>query len=176
MAKKSKKSKALKPISKVRNKLFKLWSNAVLSRSNWTCEYCGIKKGDINKNGKITKIDAHHLFSRNIKDAILKFDIRNGIAVCPICHKWGSNSFHRNPITTITWFQEQYPDRYTFILNNWNECIDLDNRKVLEAIEVTLINKTQLNLNELKQIELNFPRPSKKNKIKGSLWDNLEEH
>jgi hypothetical protein len=171
-----KKKKKMKSIGQIRRRIFRLWSDAVLSRTDWTCEYCGIKKGDINKNGKKEKIDAHHLFSRDIKDAILKFDIRNGIAVCPTCHKWGANSFHRNPITTITWFQNNFQDRYAFILENWNIRIDLDNRYVLSAIEMKLKDKLPLDINELQEIEIQHPR-HKKQKIEmvGSLWENLQE-
>jgi len=183
MRKKSKKSKKVKKVKKVkkkklstiRNRIFKLWSTTVLSRTDWTCEYCGIKKGDINRNGKIEKIDAHHLFSRNVKNAILKFDIRNGVAACPTCHKWGSNSFHRNPVVTMNWLLENSPSRFDFVLTHWMITIDLDNRKILEAIEEYLKEKKHLDIKALRDLELLYPRSKKKKKekIKGNLFENL---
>lgn len=172
---KSKKIKKLSRLPTIRNRLFRLWSEAVLSRTNWTCEYCGAKKGDINKNQKKIKIDAHHLFSRNIKDAVLKFDIRNGIAVCPSCHKFGSNSFHRNPIITIIWLQKNHFDRLDFVLNNWTITIDLNNRKILEEIENKLKAKECLDIQKLQEIQKLHPRKKKKNKIEGNLFDSLIE-
>ncbi|GAF79576.1 unnamed protein product, partial [marine sediment metagenome] len=137
------------------------------------CEYCGIKKGDINKNGKVTKIDAHHLLSRNVKDSPLKFDLYNSVAVCPTCHKFGEDSFHRCPITTITWLIKNLPERYYYVLNNHTVKVDLENRKVLEVIEEQLKTLDHLDLDKMKEIEVAFPRivkTRKKVQFKGNLF------
>lgn len=139
----------LKPLSTIHKRLLRLWSEAVRSRTDFTCELCGIKKGEINRGGKSEKIDAHHILSKSIKDCPLKYDIRNGVAVCPYCHKFGIPSFHRDPVRTITWLQENRPSDYEFIRDYADIRVDLDNRKILEEIEIKLRAKEPLNLNYL---------------------------
>jgi hypothetical protein len=179
--KKITKQKTQQKLSTVRNRLFRLWSEAVRKRAGDACEYCGVKKGEIhiNKKGKEipTKIDAHHLQSRDVKDNPLKFDIYNGIALCPTCHKWGSDSFHRCAPTTMNWLMTHYPERYFYVIENHYVRVDLDNRKVLEEIENQLKTLEHLNLDKLKQVEEEFPRPSKvkKEALKGTLFDEDEE-
>jgi len=165
---KKKKKKKLDPIPKINRRLFRLWSEAVRERAGHKCEYCGIEKGAINVNGKKTKIDAHHFLSRDIHNCPLKFEILNGVAACPFCHKWGIPSFHRDPITTITWLIENHPERYSFVLNNSYIRVNLRNRKILAEIEKSLRNKESLDLEKLKEIdEASPPKP----KMGGSLFD-----
>lgn len=168
MGKKTKKIKKIKleSTAKIRRRLFKLWSIAVRENALLKCEYCGIENKAININGVSTKLDAHHMISRNVKDMPLKFEIKNGICVCPICHKWGMPSFHRDPITTITWLIKNHPDRYNYILNNNSVRVDLDNRLILAEIEKRLIAKESLDFDRLKQIEKEFPREQKQKKPK----------
>lgn len=167
---KKEKKKKLESIPKINRRLFKLWSLAVRERAGCKCEFCGIENKEFNKNDVATKIDAHHLISRKITNSPLKFSILNGVAVCPFCHKWGIPSFHRDPITTITWLMKNRPERYEFVLKNNLATIDLQNRKILEEIEARLEAKEQLDLERLKQIEKEFPREikEKRNKIEAS--------
>jgi len=174
--KKKPKKKKLDSIPKINRRLFKLWSIAVRNRAEHKCEFCGISKGDLNKNDVKTKIDAHHLLSRNVKNCPLKFDILNGISVCPFCHKFGIPSFHRDPITTITWLQKNNPERYEHVLRYNLFIVDLENRKVLEEIESKLVAQLPLDLDKLKSIEAEFPRKiNVKVKIEGSLFDEFNE-
>jgi hypothetical protein len=160
-----KKKKKLDSIPKINRRLFRLWSEAVRDRCNSTCELCGVKKGDLNDNEVPIKIDAHHFLSRDIKDCPLKFDILNGVGVCPFCHKFGIPSFHRDPVYTITWLQENRPERYEYVLKNSSFKVDLQNRKVLEEIEARLLAKESLDLDKLAQIESSFPRQSRKKEV-----------
>ena len=163
--KKTKKTK-LESTAKIQRRLFKLWSEAVRERAMLKCEYCGIENKAININGVSTKLDSHHFISRKVKNMPLKFEIKNGICVCPICHKWGMPSFHRDPITTITWLIKTSPERYDYVLNNSSIRVDLDNRLVLEEIERKLLAKESLDLDKLKQIEKDFPKEPKKTREK----------
>ena len=175
MIKKPKKKK-LDSIPKINRRLFKLWSIAVRERAGHKCEFCGITKGDINKNGVKCKVDAHHLMSRNVKNCPLKFDILIGIGVCPFCHKFGIPSFHRDPVTTITWLQKNLSERYERVLQYNLFTVDLENRKVLEEIESKLIAKLPLDLEKLKSIEAEFPRKvNVRVKIEGSLFDEFND-
>jgi len=171
MKKKSEKKKKLESIPKINRRLFRLWSEAVRDRAMLKCEYCKIENKAINVNGVSTKLDSHHLISRKVKDLPLKFDINNGICLCPICHKWGIPSFHRDPITTITWLMKNSPERYNYVLNNVNFRVDLDNRQVLEEIEKRLIVKESLDIKKLKEIEAQFPREQKKARPTKTLFD-----
>ena len=172
MATKKTKKKKLDTIPKINRRLFRLWSEAVRGTAGHRCEYCGIKRGDINKNDKKTKIDAHHFYSRNIKDCPLKWDIRNGIAVCPICHKFGELAFHRNPIVCYDWLKQNQPDKYQFVMENHSVRVNLQNRKVLEQIEHHLKEQEPLDLDKL--LEINAEEKAKKvekDLDKGSLFE-----
>lgn len=147
------KKKKLKKISTIQHRLFRMWSEIIRSRTNYHCELCGIKKGEINKNGKKEKIDAHHLLVKEIKNCPLKFEILNGVSVCVFCHKFGIPSFHRDPIRTITWLQKERPERYEYVLKNSDIRIDLENRNVLKEIENRLKEGLSLDLNKLQEIE-----------------------
>lgn len=156
----------------------RLWSEAVRSRDAHECIYCGIKAGEINKNGKKTKCDAHHCQTREAKDSPLKYDIRNGVTLCPSHHKFSNEiSAHKCPITFYKWLSQHYPYQYNFVLQNSEIRVDLQNRKVLKEIEIKLKEGLPLDIEKLKQVEKEFPRVVKKRKpeIKGSLFDEEEE-
>ena len=164
--------KKLDPIPKIHRRLLKLWSEMIRKNNNYKCEYCGSSRNDINSNNKKVKIDAHHLLSKKIKNCPLKYDKNNGIALCTNHHKFDVPSFHKDPITTITWLQEHRPDRYEYILKNAHVRIDLDNRNVLEEIEERLRKGEPLDLDKLKQIEELYPRITKKKiEFGGSLFE-----
>lgn len=148
------KRKKLDPIPKINRRLFKLWSEAVRGRVDFKCEYCGMARGTINENGKSIKVDAHHLMNRDITDCPLKFDIRNGICLCPRHHKFSPDeSFHMNPVVTMDWVQRNRPDSFTFVLQNYKTRVDLHNREILAEIEFRLQNKEPLNLEKLLEID-----------------------
>jgi len=174
MKTKTKKPK-IKKVSTIRRRLLREWSEAVRSRVDFTCELCGKKKANLNEKGVHEKIDAHHFLAKEIKDCPLKFDIRNGVAVCPFCHKFGIPSFHRDPVRTITWLIQNRPDDYAFIRDHADIRIDLENRQVLEEIEKRLLAKEPLNLEKLKEIEERFRRNTKKPELEGNIFDQLSE-
>lgn len=59
----------------------KVWRKAVYERDSWSCQACGKHGGDLN---------AHHLESYDTNPD-LRFDVSNGITLCPECH----TAFHR---------------------------------------------------------------------------------
>lgn len=172
--KKEKKIK-LESIPKINRRLFKKWSEVV--RKNQTCEYCGKKVGDLSLEGKpLLKVDAHHVQSRKVKDNPLKFDIENGICLCPLHHKFSCNeSFHRSPVITINWLMINRPKSFKYILENFNVTVDLQNREVLKAIEKYLDEGKSLDIPKLKEIEAQFPKEPKKTRIPKKLVGNLFE-
>jgi hypothetical protein len=149
-----KKAKKLSKIPVITRRIFKLWSEAVRSSVGHKCEYCGIERGTLNASGKPTKIDAHHLMNRDVKDCPLKFDMRNGISLCPSCHKFcPNNGFHTNPIRTVHWLKENQPHKYDFVLKNSDLQINLMNRTILAIIEESVKNGKELDLDLLVKID-----------------------
>lgn len=160
MAKKLKKKK-LDSIPKINRRLFKLWSLAVRSRANNKCEYCGCAIGEKGKGeNPITKVDAHHLVSRYMKDSPLKFSINNGISVCVWCHKFSEDSFHQSPITTMDWLIKNQKWKFDFVLANFPTKVDLKNRSVLAKIEEYLVAGQQFEFNVLTDIEAATAKPT----------------
>jgi len=140
MKSKTKKIK-LTPIPRINRRLFKIWSEKVRARANKSCEYCGKKIGEIGESGNpINKVDAHHLNTRYMKSNPLKWDISNGISLCPFHHKFGILSFHKSPVITIEWLRLNIPDRHSHVLTHFNESVDLTNREILAKIEEWLNN------------------------------------
>ena len=55
--------------------LDKLWRTAIYKKFGNRCAKCGA-----------ANVEAHHIVRRNKK--VLRWDIKNGIALCPDCHRW----------------------------------------------------------------------------------------
>lgn len=87
-----------------------LWSQAVRSRAGNKCEVCGRVHGDLNAKGNPIRINAHHIEDK--ANYALRFDIMNGVALCPTCHRFGQDSAHRSPIWFLEWLKEHLRDRY----------------------------------------------------------------
>jgi hypothetical protein len=176
MDKKPKKPKKPKKLNlpSLKRKLFSIWSEKVRTRANFQCEYCGKKAGD----DKCNKVDAHHLQSRKIKSNPLKFDIMNGICLCPLHHKFSCNeSFHNAPVVTMNWLLKNIPERFNYVLDHYNDEVDLDNPKVVLEIQYCLENNLPLNIENLKKIAKEFPRKTKSPQKEAviNIFDSLEQ-
>ena len=177
------KKKKLQLVSKIRNRILRLWSVKVRERDGGKCIHCGFVAGTLNDKGNAVKCDAHHLLTKFSKNNPLKFDIRNGVTLCPSCHKF-SNVFsaHHCPILFAEWIRLNRSDQYQFVLTFHAEKVDLDNRVVLEAIESRLKNDIVFDLEELKAIDLANPRKKKEPKVKviketlDDLFDEYDEY
>jgi len=85
---------------KLRKKKDKEWSINVKKIFGNKCAFCD----------KTKYIQAHHIIPREIKE--FRYNLTNGVAVCPIHHKWGVKvSAHRNPLHFFIIFEEKYPLR-----------------------------------------------------------------
>jgi hypothetical protein len=62
--------------------LDRYWSKAVKKMWNYRCAVCGS-----------TSIQAHHVVRRSKR--VLRWDFRNGIALCPECHAWAHTTAGR---------------------------------------------------------------------------------
>ena len=139
MAEKKKKVKKKlskqKRLVKLRKKILLTWSLKVRDRDNHTCTFCGAKTGELNKNNKKIINNAHHCLSKNVKNSPLKYDIRNGITLCPEHHKFsGTKSAHKAPIIFYHWMQIEHPVQYNFVLENAEAKTNLSDEDTLLEI------------------------------------------
>jgi hypothetical protein len=69
----------------LKKRCLRLWSQVVKKKAGYKCEHCG----------SVKFLNSHHIesFATN---SILRYDERNGVCCCAICHKWGVCSFHRS--------------------------------------------------------------------------------
>ena len=113
----------------LRRRLLRLWSEAVRRRDGCKCIYCGSTE----------KPQAHHLCPKSCKDSKLRYDIMNGVTLCSLHHKYSNKiSAHKSPIIFAEWLRNNRFEQYNYVLDNYNEEIDLDNLEVLLSIEKEL--------------------------------------
>jgi hypothetical protein len=74
------------------------WAAAVKAKFGNCCAVCGATK----------YINAHHVLDR-FRYPQLKLEVIGGVALCPIHHKWGTWSAHRNPVWWIMWLRANLP-------------------------------------------------------------------
>jgi len=113
---KSSKKQYLKTLRKI---ALKLWSQVVKKRSNYTCEICGIENGTLNAKNNSINLNAHHVESK--ENESLRFDIINGVALCPGCHTFSINSAHRSPVFFLDWLLNNRPEVIPHIRLNRNK-------------------------------------------------------
>jgi hypothetical protein len=78
----------------LRNKLDKTWSELVKLQAGRKCEVCG----------KTENLNSHHIVGRcNLR---LRWEVFNGVCLCPGCHTFKRDSFHQNPVWAEDWLRE----------------------------------------------------------------------
>lgn len=89
------------------------WSDAVKERDGYCCQICGIKKGELTKNGKVVVFNSHHLLAKEGTYSHLMFDISNGVCLCQRCHRYSrENSPHRQEFVFFNWFMKNKPEQF----------------------------------------------------------------
>lgn len=104
----------------LRRKAMRLWTEKVKDVQGRVCAICGIKDGTPNgvlsrKTGKegVTYINSHHIEDRS--NYALRFDVLNGIALCPSHHEFGKDSAHRAPVWFIDWLTIHRPQVVEYV-------------------------------------------------------------
>lgn len=92
----------------------KLWAELV--KSGGRCEYCGKKE----------RLNAHHFYSRS--NHSVRWDIKNGFALCPYHHCLGNWSAHKNPAEFVEWAIEKRG-------KSWYESLRKEKNRVLKRSE-----------------------------------------
>lgn len=94
-----------KKLKKERNKADKIWKEKTkLFYSN---------KCAIPKCTNTNMLNCHHIIPKGIKE--LRTDERNGILLCPLHHKWGTNSAHKNPLWFFIIMERYYPAQLEYL-------------------------------------------------------------
>lgn len=126
-------------IPTIKRRLFRLVSQICRENANFTCEICGMKKGDLYK-GKPQRVECHHVMSRSNKNSPLKWNLKNLICLCTSCHKTNRRSAHKHSL----WFSKEFikirPDDAQWILEHTDDELDLTDEKNLKNIENELKN------------------------------------
>jgi len=87
-------------------KQFKYWAFCVKERDNNRCVICGENK----------ILHAHHILPRENHD--LRFDIQNGISLCPRHHKYSFEvSAHKNSFAFVFWLFQNRQDQYNYLFS-----------------------------------------------------------
>jgi 5-methylcytosine-specific restriction endonuclease McrA len=86
-----------------RNRL-KEWSKSVRAISK--CSVC--KRTD--------RLVAHHILPKD-RYQDLKFELLNGICLCPKCHKYAKYSAHKNGIWFACWLMANCPEKYNWAVS-----------------------------------------------------------
>ncbi len=82
----------------------KEWALAVKSRFDNQCAICNSKE----------YLNAHHIIPREFGET--KWDVQNGIALCPLHHKWGRYSFHKNGLWAMNVLKTKYPEVHDYLV------------------------------------------------------------
>jgi 5-methylcytosine-specific restriction endonuclease McrA len=85
-------------------KLDSLWRKAIHERDK-VCQMCGNNSDRLN---------AHHVIGRRNRN--VRWDLDNGIGLCPGCHTFKTDSAHQDPLKFMTYFKDEYPERYDHLV------------------------------------------------------------
>jgi hypothetical protein len=99
----------------LRRKAGQLWGERVRELHGNQCAICGFKHGSINGNGNPVYLNAHHIEGRN--NYVTRFDLLNGIALCPGCHDLKTDSAEQSPIWFMEWLKANRPNLIRYILD-----------------------------------------------------------
>jgi hypothetical protein len=75
----------------------------------------------------------------------------------------------------MNWLIKTHPDQFNYIIEHFNDKVDLENRLILKEIERCLNADEFLNIDRLREIEKNNPRNTIDAKPKGTLFDKESE-
>jgi len=94
-----------KQLAKEKRKKDREWVKAVGKKYNRTCVICGSTKLP----------NAHHIIPKTFKET--RWDVENGVILCPKHHKFGKFSAHKNALWFIRLLQDCDGDKYNYLLS-----------------------------------------------------------
>jgi hypothetical protein len=75
----------------------------------------------------------HHIIGR--VNHALRWDVRNGVWLCPGCHTMNTTSAHSDPISFMLWLKHHRPADYDYLKERRHDIWDKDYDRVLEYLE-----------------------------------------
>lgn len=87
-------------------KALKEWSKIVREYDEYTCAVCG----------RTDRTQAHHILPKEVYPDLM-YNPLVGICLCPFHHKFGSYSFHKNPLWGAEWLRTNRKDQYEWCVN-----------------------------------------------------------
>jgi len=108
---KSKKYK-VKQDKKLEKKKDREWTKEIGLIYNRTCVICGSTKLP----------NAHHIIPKTFKET--RWDKKNGIILCPKCHKFGKYSAHKHPLWFTMYLINNHARQATYLINKIKEIED----------------------------------------------------
>lgn len=115
-----------KIIRRLKNKLLKLWSIKVKERAGNKCETPGCNATE--------KINAHHIETYMMHPG-LRYDLRNGVAACPGCHKFFKNSWHKSFIFAYKHMTQYRQEDLQYLANYKDDNEELTIEKLEQKIK-----------------------------------------
>lgn len=115
----------------IMNRLYRLWSDIVKHLFDHRCAICGIE------NSPEHPLNAHHIMPRQNFSG-LRFHPKNGVALCPKCHKLGKYSAHKGGIWFAEWLRTYDREAYEFCLSHHADELDCKDRMALYDLEYSL--------------------------------------
>ena len=100
-------------------KLDRMWSLKIRERDQNKCQVCGMEGNN-----------PHHIVGR--RNRTLRWDLNNGITLCPGCHTFRTKSAHQDPLWFADWFRSNHPSRYRLIKHKKESTIKATYNDVLE--------------------------------------------
>jgi len=85
-----------------------MWKQKVKDRDMWCCQFC-------HKKLEGRSCHAHHILPKRMKG--MRWDIHNGITLCPSHHKLGIFSAHNNALWFTYWLKTNRPDQFKYLVN-----------------------------------------------------------
>lgn len=94
----------------LKKQLDSLWSQVVRQQAGNKCEVCGLSHPQLN---------AHHMVGR--RNLRLRWEVYNGVALCPGCHTFNTRSAHQNPVWFDEWLRDNRGEDYKLVQSTMNE-------------------------------------------------------
>jgi hypothetical protein len=108
-----------------KRKKLKAWSDNIRESYNYKCFVPGCSI--------IKKLNAHHVIPKEIQET--KFDLKNGVSLCPGHHKFKNFSAHKNPLWFINLLRELEPGKYQYLSSKIQEVKMADDEEEIDNDE-----------------------------------------
>jgi hypothetical protein len=113
-----------KRLKTLRNKALRLWKLRVKEGAGHKCELCQ----------STYMLNAHHIESYRMCPA-LRYDERNGLCVCPRCHKFGRDAVHNSFIVPMLYLMQHRSFDLLWIEQHRNNEIEYNEETLTNIIK-----------------------------------------